>query len=340
MKCIICKKEFVSKRNDAQFCSPNCRQYAKRNLIKQTPVLVFNKTPKVVQTDTVEEFEKTEPKKNSTKKITVSENPFKNRVIDPVEYERKLKAFEKMGLEKVKFISTGIKDFDELTMIPRGRITQIQGPSSVGKTTLCLNMAAGMSKIAKVLYIDTEASLNPELMTLLDIDDKNFTLYNTSSFLEDIYEVIKKASKSGEYDVVILDSLAMTTTRAIDEGEFTASNIGQKAKLVHKLISLTQMDFKNSDTAFVVINQEREFIGGYVPMKYTPGGMGPVYAASLIVALKTIKSWRFPKDAKNGLYEGHEVEATIIKSKVNQPWRIKKFKLYYPNPIAEVQPQF
>jgi hypothetical protein len=55
-----------------------------------------------------------------------------------------------------------------------------------------------------------------------------------------------------------------------------------------------------------------------------------------MVSLKTIKSWRFPKTPKDGMFLGHEVEATIIKSKVNQPWRTKKFKLYYPNPVAQV----
>lgn len=76
-------------------------------------------------------------------------------------------------------------------------------------------------------------------------------------------------------------------------------------------------------------------IGTYVPIKYTPGGMGVPYAASLILGLKTIPSWRFPKDAKNGAYKGHEIEVTILKSKVSQPHRKKKIKLFYPNPVEE-----
>ncbi|RTL04846.1 hypothetical protein EKK58_09485 [Candidatus Dependentiae bacterium] len=252
--------------------------------------------------------------------------------------EKNLAAFQKMGLVKTEWITTGIKDFDALTKIPRGRITQIQGPYGVGKTTLCLNMIKGLSQQKqKVLYIDSEASLNPELLVDLEIDAEYFTLYNESAYLEDISEVIRVAAKSGDYDLVIFDSLAMTTTKAIAENDITASNIGQKAKLTHKLIQLTQMDFKNTNTAFVVINQEREVIGSYVPQKYTPGGSAVPYAASLIVALKTIKSWRFPKSPKDGVYSGHEVEATIIKSKVNQPWRTEKFKLYYPKPVAMPQ---
>lgn len=252
----------------------------------------------------------------------------------PYDREKNLAAFVKMGLKKTDWISTGIADFDALTEIPRGRITQIQGPYGVGKTTLCLNMIKGLAS-KKVLYIDSEASLNPELLVDLELNPKNFHLYNDSAYFEDIAEEIRKAAKSGKYDMVIFDSLASTTTKAESEGDITASNIGQKAKLMHKLIHVSQMDFKDTNTAFVVINQEREMIGTYVPTKYTPGGNAVPYAASLIIGLKTIKSWRFPKSPKDGMYLGHEVEATILKSKVNQPWRVAKFKLYYPNPVAQ-----
>ena len=95
------------------------------------------------------------------------------------------------------------------------------------------------------------------------------------------------------------------------------------------------MDLKDKDTALVIINQEREMIGTYVPTKYTPGGNAVPYAASLILALKTIKSWRFPKNPKDNLFKGHEIEVTIIKSKVNNPWRKAMVKLYYPSPVAQ-----
>jgi RecA/RadA recombinase len=302
--CEQCKAEFEPKNPKGKYCSDKCRKAASRK------AGVDSETGEILATQ---------------EKPAVAEGAY--------DREKNLQAFIKMGLQKVEWVSTGLADFDALTKIPRGRITQIQGPYGVGKTTLCLNMIRGMKGV-KVLYIDSEASLNPELLADLEVSSANFTLYNESAYFEDIAEVIRSAAKSGVYDVVIFDSLASTTTKAEAEGDITASNIGQKAKLMHKLIHLTQMDFKNTDTAFVVINQEREMIGTYVPTKYTPGGNAVPYAASLIVALKTIKSWRFPKDPKNGLYQGHEVEATIIKSKVNQPWRTAKFKLYYPHPVA------
>ena len=135
--------------------------------------------------------------------------------------------------------------------------------------------------------------------------------------------------------MIVIDSLASMTFRTEEEGKSTDSNIGQKAKVVNKLMRIIPMYLKNSDTALVVINQGREVIGSYVPMKYTPGGMGVPYAASLILALKTIPSWRFPKGAKDGMFLGHEIEVTIAKSKVSQPHRKAKIKLYYPNPVAQ-----
>lgn len=301
-----CDVRFEPKRKGAKYCSPACRM-----AVSRTPTTAYqlkNSKPRYVE-------------------------PGEEIDVRGYDREKNLKAFIKMGVAEVNWISTGIKDFDELTMIPRGRITQIQGPYGVGKTTLCLNMIRGL-RDKKVLYIDSEASLNPELLVDLELNPDNFHLYNESAYFEDIAEIIRSAAKSGVYDMIIFDSLASTTTKAEAEGDITASNIGQKAKLMHKLVHLTQMDFKNTDTAFVVINQEREVIGSYVPQKYTPGGNAVPYAASLMIALKTIKSWRFPEKPKDNLYLGHQIEATIIKSKVNTPWRTKKFKLYYPNPVA------
>lgn len=204
-------------------------------------------------------------------------------------------------------------------------------------TTLALNMVAGL-RDKKVFYVDSEASLNPELLIALKLNPANFTLYNKSAFLEDIYEAIKEAAEDGSYDMIIFDSLAACTTKTEAEDNIANANIGQKAKMVNKMMRVLPILLAKNDTALVIINQEREVIGGYVPQKYTPGGMAVPYAASLMISLKTMKSWRFgrtTKDTQAGNFIGHFIEATIIKSKVNTPWRKAKFKLYYPQPREE-----
>lgn len=308
-KCSHCGNEFEPKRSTAKFCSSKCRVDAAR------AVGADPETGEVIGID--------------------SAKPGSDRTVVTVyDREANLAAFQKMGLAKVEWITTGIPELDAFQMIPRGRVTQIQGPYAVGKSTLALNMLRGL-RDKKVFYVDSEASLNPELLVDLELNAKNFFLYNDSAFIEDVYEVVLEASKSGKYDLIVIDSLASMTFRTEEAGDATASNIGQKAKVVNKLMRIVPMYLKNNDTALVVINQEREVIGSYVPMKYTPGGMGVPYAASLILALKTIPSWRFPKDAKNGMYLGHEIEVTISKSKVSQPHRKTKIKLYYPKPVAQ-----
>lgn len=324
-KCAFCGKDFSPKRASAKYCNDNCRKSSSRGLV--APPTEIN-TVNVYEVD--KEVAAIAAKQRQTGTTT-------GATAEAYDYEKNLEKFKKMGLVETTWITTGIRAFDELTMIPRGRVTQIQGPLAVGKTTLALNMIKGINqKGHSVFYVDSEASLNPELLAKMEIEPELFMLYNKSAYIEDIYDEVVKAVDSGLYDMVILDSLASTTFKTEEEGEVFASNIGQKAKVVNKLMRVIPMKLKNTDTALVIINQERETIGSYVPQKYTPGGMAVPYAASLMVSLKTIKSWRFPREPKDGVYQGHEVEVEIIKSKVNQPWRKSKFKLYYPQPTKHV----
>lgn len=308
---------FEAKRSTAKFCSEaHKKAYARQEGIDETTG---------------------EIKDRAISADPVIENPFDRIKDEPYDYEKNMAAFKKMGLDEVSWISTGIPGFDALTQIPRGRLTQIEGRYSAGKTTLCLNMVMGL-RDKKVLYVDTEASLNPSLLGALKVNAENFELYNKSAYLEDIVPFLKEAIRSGKYDLVVLDSLAMTTTKTIDESDVTASNIGQKAKIFNKFLETVMGDLRSTGTAFVIINQTRDKIGTYTPETYTPGGTGKDYNSSLMISLKTIKSWRFGRTAtetKAKKFIGQEVEATIIKSKVNTPWRTAKFKLFYPEPRQE-----
>lgn len=335
--CLYDNEPFEAKRESAKFCTPAHRlKYARENNIDEsTGEMPFNPETAGVSIITVLKKGTLSPEDEA---LTLKANKLG---IDLKEYKRRLAGFQKMGLDFTSWISTGIPEFDLLTQIPRGRLTQIEGRYGVGKTTLCLNMIKGL-KDKKVLYIDSESSLNPELLLSIGLDDKNFELYNKSAYLEDISVLLRKAVKEGTYDLIILDSVAMTTTRTREGSDITAKDIGQKASILNKTLELTMGDLRRSKTALVFINQTRDKIGTYSPETYTPGGTGVLYNASLMISLKTIKSWRFPKPkvaADKHTYLGHEVEATIIKSKVNTPWRVRKFKLLYPDPEEiEIEP--
>lgn len=246
---------------------------------------------------------------------------------EPYDYEANLAAFKKMGVDVVDWLTTGIPDLDDFTMIPRGRLTHIYGPWGVGKTTLCLNMVAGMKGL-RVLYIDSEAALNPELLLSLKVDPKFFTIYNKSAFIEDIYEVILQAVEKPKYDLIILDSMAGCTHRTEAAGAPGDANMGQMGKIVSKLLRILPGELKRTNTAFIIINQVRQSFKNFGKPTYTLGGDMIHFTASLELALKTMVSQRFPTTGPP--FKGHEVTVKIEKSKVNEPYRVGNFKLYYP----------
>lgn len=312
---------FESQRASAKYCSDKCRKAAARGAV----LPIDGKMPPSSKA-LDEAMEKADLKLADVVELEgVYDKDGKPKIV-PYDREANLAAFRKMGLQEITWITTGIPEFDALTMIPRGRITQIQGPLSVGKTTLCLNMIQGL-KGQKVLYIDSEAALNPELLADLQLDAKFFDLYNESAFIEDIYEVVLHAVEKKKYDMIILDSLASTTFRTEAANQAADANIGQKARIVGKLMRIVPMELKRTNTALVIINQERDLIGSPYPQIYTPGGRGVEFAASLMIRLKTTKGARFPSSGPP--FKGHTVSVEIIKSKVNTPWRKTEFKLYY-----------
>lgn len=305
--CAGCGDEFEAKRSTALYHSGACRMAHKRSGSSES---VTNSPTSPAQPKGQQENRPGDDEPQAQK----------------YDYEANLKAFEAMGMDKVTWLTTGIPALDELTQIPRGRVTQIQGPWAVGKTTLCLNMIRGLKGV-RTLYIDTEAALNPALLAALGVEAKYFQFWNESAYVEDVYDVILRALEKPQFDLIIFDSLAACTFRTEVQGESTDANIGQKARIMNKLMRIIPTELRKTKTALVVINQEREVIGGYVPQKYTPGGSAVPYAASLIISLKTTKGARFPKTGPP--FAGHEVTAEIIKSKVNTPWRKSTFKLFY-----------
>lgn len=344
--CEGCGVKFEAKRATAKYHSDACRKAHKRGPVTAKPAKKKAK-PKTGGQMVVSAVEARavngEPIDTGIGEIygessglseeeILAKNPFEKTDTESYDVGANLAAFRAMGLDPVEFITTGIPEFDALTRIPRGRVTQIQGPYAVGKTTLCLNMVRGLEGL-RVLYIDTEASLNPQLLARLHINSATFKLWNESAFIEDVYDVILRALKEPQFDMIILDSLAACTFATEAAGDPTAANIGQKAKVVGKLMRVIPMELKRTKTALVIINQEREIIGAYGAQKYTPGGMGVPYASSLMVSLKTTKGARFPKAGPP--FKGHEVTAEIIKSKVNDPWRKATFPIYYQGPHDE-----
>jgi recombination protein RecA len=225
----------------------------------------------------------------------------------------------------VTFVTSGIKEIDEMVGgYPRGRITEIYGKKSVGKSTLMLYMLVALSQDYRILYIDAENALNTVRLKELGIDPSKVD-FSTSSVLEEIGELI--LANVAKYDVIILDSIAGATTLTEMQSEVGNHLVGVKGKVMNSIFSRRLPELlAKSGCALILINQERQSFSMYGDPTYTPGGKAIEYAASLRLHLNTVKADLIIKDKET---IGHKVSVKVTKSKISKPNLETTFKLIY-----------
>lgn len=224
-----------------------------------------------------------------------------------------------------EFISTGITEIDDLIGggFARGRITELSGNEGVGKTHIASMLMSSLSKEHKVLFIDAEFSLNKARVEALGANPANIA-YLANSRLENVCEELIKAV--GEYDIIILDSLASLIPMTIENQEIgESSNIGLYARLIKQWVMKFRPRLGKSRTAFVAINQMRKPIGMYARIEL-PGGMAWSHSCDVRLRLSTAKVDKVFKDTKQ---IGHYVHVEVTKSKVSVPHQEAKFLLKY-----------
>lgn len=226
---------------------------------------------------------------------------------------------------EMEFITSGVESLDNICIgFPRGRITEIYGKKSVGKTTLVMMMLAAISKDHKVLFIDAENALNPARMAELGADLKNIQ-YSTEYVLDDVGELI--LANMAKYDCIILDSIAGTIGRTEETSAVGEYNVGTKGRVMNSLFSRRiPGPLAKTKCALILINQLRDSFSMYGDKTYTPGGKAIEYAASLRIELNTLAADRI-MDGKE--QKGHWVTAKITKSKVSVPYKITRYKVMY-----------
>lgn len=226
---------------------------------------------------------------------------------------------------EVKFITSGVAEIDEMTGgYPRGRITEIYGKKSVGKTTLMMKMLAAISQDNKVLFMDAENALNKTRLVELGANISNID-FTTTSILEEIGQLI--LDNLNKYEVIILDSVAGTITKTEAQSEIGDHVVGVKGKVMNSIFTrrLPEVVAKSGCT-LLLINQLRDSFSMYGENTYTPGGKSIEYAASLRLQLNTVK-----KDLiiKEGVKVGHKVTVTVSKTKISKPHTETQFILMY-----------
>lgn len=221
------------------------------------------------------------------------------------------------------FIESGIPAIEELVGgIPRGRILELWGAESVGKTHLVTTLMVNLSSNHKILFIDTEFALNKERVEALGVKSKNVD-YIADANLERVCELVVQSV--GKYDLIILDSLAYLTPLTVDTNEIGETSIGLYARLLKHWIIKLRPRLGVSKTALIATNQYRAPIGLYVRPE-PPGGKAWAHAVDVRLYLTTASK---DKITKEGRVVGHHINVQVKKSKVSPPHTESKIKVEY-----------
>jgi len=224
--------------------------------------------------------------------------------------------------EKLEVIPTGSLSLDAsmgIGGIPRGRFTEIYGPDSSGKTTLALGIARNAIKLGfKVLFVDVENLTDYEAVEgLLGEklpDDKLYIVHPETA--EDAFVISEKGIDSGEFELIIFDSVGALAPKKIKEDDFADANVAIVPRLLTKFLIRNHYSVRMKKIAFIFINQVRDTIGSYVHMYSTPGGHAIKHLASIIVAMSK------GQEIKQGdEVIGLNIKFVIKKNKLASPFR-------------------
>jgi len=223
--------------------------------------------------------------------------------------------------EDIDVISTGSLSLDisiGTGGIPKGRITEIYGAESSGKTTLCLNIAKEAHKAGdNILYIDPEIGVDYKYAKRIigDFEKGEFYLLQPKT-AEDCFEMAERGITSGKFGLIIFDSIGALLPEKEMDDDFTDTNVALTARHLRKFCSRNAFEIKKSNVAFVFINQVRANIGAYHGGYSTPGGYALKHFASIIVFLS--KGTEIKQDNET---IGISTKFTIKKNKLGVPFR-------------------